>query len=76
MSDRSNGPGGGNAKGTNKVPQCGAKVRWSTIKKDAYGIFLALGKLDDLLRGIAFTIKTDLRNLAYMNKHGSRKVLQ
>ena len=35
-----------------------------------------LGKLDDLLGGIAFTIRTDHRNLLNMNKHGSRKVLQ
>ena len=26
--------------------------------------------------GIAFTIRTDYRNLLYMNNHGSRKVLQ
>ena len=32
--------------------------------------------LDDLLGGIAFTIKTDHRYLLYMNNHGSRKVLQ
>ena len=54
----------------------GAQVRWSTIEKEAYVIYWALGKLDDLLGGIAFTIKTDHRNLLYTNKHGSRKVLQ
>ena len=54
----------------------GAQVRWSTIEKEAYAIYWALGKMDDLLGGIAFTIKTDHRNLLYMNKHGSRKVLQ
>ena len=32
--------------------------------------------MDDLIGGIAFTIKTDHRNLLYMNKHGFRKVLQ
>ena len=35
-----------------------------------------LGTLDDLLGGISFTIRTDHRNLLYMNNHGSRKVLQ
>ena len=54
----------------------GAQVRWSTIEKEAYAIYWALDKLDDLLGGIAFTIKTDHRNLLYMNKHGPRKVLQ
>ena len=44
--------------------------------REAYAIYWALGKLDDLLGGIAFTIRTDHRNLLYMNKHGSRKVLQ
>jgi hypothetical protein len=56
----------------------GAQTRWSTIKKEAYAIYWALGKLDDLLGGIVFTrfIRTDHHNLLYMNNHGSRKVLQ
>ena len=33
-------------------------------------------KIDDLLWGIRFTIRTDHRNLLYLNNHGSRKVLQ
>ena len=32
--------------------------------------------MDDLLEGIAFTIRTYHRNLLYMNKNGSKKVLQ
>jgi hypothetical protein len=54
----------------------GAQIRWSTIEKEAFAIYWALGKLDDLLGGIAFIIRTDHRNLLYMNNHGSRKVLQ
>jgi len=56
----------------------GAQTRWSTIEKEAYAIYWALGKLDDLLGGILFTrfIRTDHRNLLYMNNHESRKVLQ
>ena len=54
----------------------GAQTRWSTIEKEAFAIYWALKKLDDLLGGIAFTIRTDHRNLLYMNNHGSRKVLQ
>jgi hypothetical protein len=54
----------------------GAQVRWSTIEKEAYAIYWALGKLDDLLGGIAFTIRIDHRNLLSSKKHGSRKVLQ
>ena len=34
----------------------GAQTRWSTIEKEAFEIYWALGKLDDLLGGIAFTI--------------------
>ena len=52
----------------------GAQVRWSTIEKEAYAIYWAPGNLDDLLRGIAFIIRIDYRNLPYMNKHGYRKV--
>ena len=37
---------------------------------------MGLGKLDDLLGGIAFTILTDHRNHLYMNKNESRKVLR
>jgi len=36
----------------------------------------AFKKLNDLLGGIRFTIRTDHRNLLYLNNHGFRKVLQ
>jgi len=51
-----------------------AQTRWSTIEKEAFTIYWALKKLDDLLGRIAFLIKTDHRNLLY--NHGSSKVLQ
>jgi len=38
----------------------GAQVRWSTIEKEAYAIYWALGKLDDILGEIAFTIRTGI----------------
>ena len=50
--------------------------RWSTIEKEAYAIYWALLRLDDLIGGIPFTIRTDHRNLLFLNNHGSRKVLQ
>ena len=53
-----------------------AQTRWSTVEKEAYAIYWALKKLDDLLGGIRFTIRTDHRNLLYLNNHGSPKVLQ
>ena len=54
----------------------GAQIRWSTIEKEAFAIYWALKKLDDLVGGVRFTIRTDHRNLHYLNNHGSRKVLQ
>jgi len=35
-----------------------------------------LKKLDDIVGGVRFTIRTDHRNLLHLNNHGSRKVLQ
>ena len=52
----------------------GPQVRWSTIKKEAYAIYWALLKLDDLIGVNHFTMRTDHRNLLFMNDHGSRKV--
>jgi len=52
------------------------QTRWSNIAKETFAIYWALKKLDDLLGGIAFIMKTDHRNLLYMNNHGSRKAPQ
>ena len=52
----------------------GPQTRWSTIKKEAYAIYWALLRLDDLVGGVHFTIRTAHCNLLFMN--GSRKVLQ
>jgi len=46
----------------------GAQTRWSTIEKEVYAIYWALKKLDDLLSGIRFTIRTDHWNLLYLLK--------
>ena len=40
------------------------------------GIYWAFLRLDNLVVGVHFTIRTDHRNLLFMNNHGSRKVLQ
>jgi len=52
------------------------QTRWSTIEKEAYTIYWALLRLDDLVGGVHFKIRTVHRNLLFMNIHGSRKVLQ
>ena len=42
--------------------------RWSVIEKEAYAIIYALQKLDYLLRGATFIIKTDHKPLQYLFK--------
>jgi hypothetical protein len=53
----------------------GAQLRWSTIEKEAFAIYFALRKMEDLLGGVTFTIKTDHKNLLFLNQAGSSKVL-
>jgi hypothetical protein len=53
----------------------GAQTRWSTIEKEAYAIYYCLTRMEDLLGGVTFTIKTDHKNLLFLNQAGSSKVL-
>jgi len=53
----------------------GAELNWSTIEKEAYAIWKSLKTFEYLLRDITFRIRTDHRNLLYLNEAGSRKVL-
>jgi hypothetical protein len=48
-----------------------AQTRRSTIEKEAFAIYWTLGRLADLLGGMAFTLRTDHRNLLYLNNNGS-----
>ena len=52
----------------------GAQLRWSTIEKECFAIFTALKKFADLLLGVPFILRTDHRNLLYLNEAGSSKV--
>ena len=52
-----------------------AELNWSTFEKEAYAIHQALKKFEYLLRDVKFTIRTDHRNLLYLNLDASRKVL-
>lgn len=45
------------------------------IEKVAFAIYFALKKMEDLLGGVKFTIKTDHKNLQFLNQAGSKKVL-
>ncbi len=52
----------------------GAQLNWSTIEKEAYAIFYTLKTYEYLLRDIKFTLRTDHKNLTYLNLEGSQKV--
>jgi transposase InsO family protein len=52
----------------------GAELNWSTIEKEAYAIYYTLTKHHHLLRDNKFLLKTDHKNLTYLNLEGSRKV--
>ena len=52
----------------------GAQLNWSTIEKEAFAIFMTLKKFDFLLRDIHFLLRTDHKNLTYMNTNSSQKV--
>ena len=50
------------------------ELKWSTPEKEAYAIFYCLNKLDYLLRDIKFTIRTDHKNLTFINTDFREKV--
>jgi hypothetical protein len=52
----------------------GAQLRWSVIEKEGYGIFYAIIHNEHLLGGRHFVLKTDHRNLTFINSEGSPKV--
>jgi len=50
------------------------QLNWSTPEKEAFAIIYALQKMDYLLRDVHFTLRTDHKNLTYINEAGSEKV--
>ncbi len=54
----------------------GAELNWSTFEQEGYAIHQALKKFEYLLRDVKFTLRTDHRNLLYMNMKASDKVLR
>ncbi len=50
--------------------------RWSTPEKECYAIYYAMRKLDYLLRDKQFLLRTDHRNLTFLNKNSSPKVIR
>jgi transposase InsO family protein len=51
-----------------------AEIRWSTIEKECYAIVYCLQKLEYLLRDRKFVLRTDHRNLTFMEKNLEAKV--
>ena len=50
------------------------ETRWSTPEQECYAIFYALVKYEYLLRDIFFTLRTDHRNLTFLNDSPMQKV--
>jgi hypothetical protein len=50
------------------------QARWSTIEKECYAIFYALTSLEHLVRDRPFTLRTDHRNLLFINSLPCAKV--
>jgi hypothetical protein len=48
--------------------------RWSTYEKEGYSIFWCLMKMEHLLRDIHFTLRTDHKNLTFINTDFREKV--
>ena len=51
-----------------------SQLNWSTIQKEAYGIFISCTKLNHLLRDRKFVIHTDHKNLVFMKQSQSSMV--
>ena len=45
----------------------GAQLRWSVREKECYGIFYCFKVLEDMLKHVKFHLKTDHKNLVYIN---------
>lgn len=50
------------------------QLRWATIEKEAYAIFFVLKAYEYLLRDNKFLLRTDHKNLTYLNLNPSPKV--
>ena len=50
--------------------------RWDTPEKESFAIFVALTKWEHILRDVKFRLRTDHKNLTYLNFAGSNKVFR
>ncbi|HCK04385.1 MAG TPA: hypothetical protein DHV86_06465, partial [Methylophilaceae bacterium] len=55
----------------------GSELQWNTYEKEAYAVYMSVCQFQYLLTDAKFTIKTDHKNLLYMNQNdSSNKVLR
>ena len=54
----------------------GAQLNWSTIEKECYGLYWAVKMLEEYLDNRRFILKTDHKNLTYINKTPKGTVLR
>ena len=54
----------------------GAQLNWSVIERECYGIFYGVRLFEDLLDNRPFILKTDHKNLTYLNVTLTGKVLR
>ena len=50
------------------------EARWTTIEKECYAIVYSLQKFEHLIRDVHFTLRTDHKNLTYVNESRCPKV--
>jgi hypothetical protein len=54
----------------------GAQLRWNTVDKECFAIFMAFQKFDYLIRNVFFTLRTDSRNLTFINSGEDGRVFR
>jgi transposase InsO family protein len=52
------------------------QLKWSTMEKETFAIFTCLMKWEHHLRDVKFTLMTDHKNITFLNKHPSQKVMR
>ena len=57
-------------------PLQGAQLNWSAREKECYGIYYGVKQFEDLLDNRHFILKTDHKNLTYINVTLTGKVLR
>ena len=53
-----------------------AQLQWSVIRMEAYGIYYSCMYLESLLRDRPFTIRTDHRNLLFIEHSSNRMIVR